>query len=230
MGTGIGRSEPPEARADGAVEGWSGLGPGGPSKLQEFAVHGKNSFIGGWFLEDLTVCDGMLEFFETCDAFERSPGIVGSMYGPRLDKKSKDSLDLHVDITMKDARLRRYVDALWGVIEMYKQKYRYAFTSAPWAIEPGLSIQQYPPGGGFFTWHTERTGGMQHCVYRHLAFMTYLNDVEEGGETEFFYQEVKVKPRKGLTLFWPTDWTHTHRGVPAPREQKTIITGWLKFL
>src|SRR5580693_8780807 len=42
MGTGIGRSEPPEARADGAVEGWSGLGPGGPSKLQEFAVHGKN--------------------------------------------------------------------------------------------------------------------------------------------------------------------------------------------
>ena len=71
---------------------------------------------------------------------------------------------------------------------------------------------------------------MQQCVYRHLAFMTYLNDVNEGGETEFFYQEAKIRPRKGLSLIWPTDWTHTHRGVPAPKEQKTIVTGWLKFV
>jgi hypothetical protein len=204
--------------------------PGALPRLEEFVVHATNSFIGAWFLEDLTVCDGMLDFFATCDAFERAPGVVGSMAGPRLDKKAKHSTDLHVDVNMKDARLRRYVDGLHGVIEMYKQKYRYAFTSSPWTIESGLSIQQYPPGGGFVVWHTERSGGMQHCVYRHLAFMTYLNDVEEGGETEFFYQNVKVKPRKGLTLFWPSDWTHTHRGVPAPRESKTIVTGWLKFL
>jgi hypothetical protein len=203
--------------------------PGARPALRELTLDAKNSFIGGWFFEDPTVCDGMIEFFKTCDAFERAPGIVGSANGPRLDKKAKDSIDLHVDISMSDPRLRRYVDALYGVIEMYKQKYRYAFSSAPWAIEPGISIQQYPPGGGFVVWHSERTSGMQHCVYRHLAFMTYLNDVTAGGETEFFYQEVKVKPQKGLTLFWPTDWTHTHRGVPAPKEQKTIVTGWLKF-
>lgn len=202
----------------------------GRPALKELELQATNSFIGAWFLEDLGVCDAMLDFFATCEAFERAPGIVGSMTGPRLDKKAKDSVDLHVDVNMKDARLRRYVDGLYGVIEMYKRKYRYAFTSAPWAIEPGLSIQQYPPGGGFVVWHTERTGGMQHCVYRHLAFMTYLNDVKEGGETEFFYQNVKVTARKGLTMLWPSDWTHTHRGVAAPTEQKTIITGWLKFL
>lgn len=203
--------------------------PGAQPGPRELSLVAKNSFIGGWFLEDLTVCDGMLELFDTCDAFARGPGIVGSANGPRLDKKVKDSIDLHIDVNMKDARLRRYVDALYGVIEMYKQKYRYAFTSAPWTIERGMSIQQYPPGGGFVQWHTERTSGMSHCVYRHLAFMTYLNDVAEGGETEFYYQEVKVKPQKGLTLFWPTDWTHTHRGVPAPNEQKSIVTGWLTF-
>jgi hypothetical protein len=204
--------------------------PGAGPALREAVFQARDSFIGGWFLDDPTICDGMLEFFETCDAFERGPGVVGSADGPRLDRKAKDSTDLVVDVHMKDARLRRYIDALYGVIEMYKRKYRYAFSSAPWSIEPGLSIQQYPPGGAFAVWHTERTGGMQQCVYRHLAFMTYLNDVEEGGETEFYHQELKVKPRKGLTLFWPTDWTHTHRGLPAPRERKTIITGWLKFL
>jgi 2OG-Fe(II) oxygenase superfamily len=217
-------------RALGAFGRPGTFAPGALPRLKEHVLPATSSFIGAWFLEELTVCDGMLEFFTTCEAFERAPGVVGSMTGPRLDKKVKDSIDLHVDVNMKDARLRRYIDGLYGVIEMYKQKYRYAFTSAPWTIEPGLSIQQYPPGGGFVVWHTERTGGMQHCVYRHLAFMTYLNDVDEGGETEFFYQNVKVQPRKGLTMLWPADWTHTHRGVPAPKEPKAIVTGWLKFL
>ena len=31
---------------------------------------------------------------------------------------------------------------------------------------------------------------------RTLAWMVYLNDVEEGGETEFLYQELKLKPSK----------------------------------
>ena len=30
-----------------------------------------------------------------------------------------------------------------------------------------------------------------------MAWMVYLNDVEEGGETEFLYQKLKVKPKKG---------------------------------
>ena len=60
--------------------------------------------------------------------------------------------------------------------------------------------------------------------------MTYLNDIEEGGETEFYYQKLKVKPRKGLTLIWPVDWTHIHKGHIAPNEEKMIITGWLSFL
>jgi hypothetical protein len=42
--------------------------------------------------------------------------------------------------------------------------------------------------------------------------MTYLNDVTDGGETGFFYQDVKIKPQKGLTLIWPAIWTHTHKG------------------
>jgi len=59
--------------------------------------------------------------------------------------------------------------------------------------------------------------------------MTYLNTVEDGGETEFFHQQRSISPQKGLTVIWPADWTHTHRGVPSPTETKYIITGWFNF-
>ena len=59
--------------------------------------------------------------------------------------------------------------------------------------------------------------------------MTYLNDVIDRGETEFFHQKIKVKPKKGLTLIWPVDWTFYHRGIPSPTQEKYIITGWYCF-
>ena len=59
--------------------------------------------------------------------------------------------------------------------------------------------------------------------------MFYLNDVEDEGETEFYYQKLKVKPKKGLTLIWPADWTHTHRGIPSKTQEKYIATGWYSF-
>ena len=60
--------------------------------------------------------------------------------------------------------------------------------------------------------------------------MTYLNDVENEGETEFYHQKIKVKPQKGLTLIWPADWTHTHRGIASKIDEKYIITGWFSFI
>jgi len=60
--------------------------------------------------------------------------------------------------------------------------------------------------------------------------MTYLNDVYEEGGTEFLCQKLKVDARKGLTLIWPADWTHMHRGVVSRTEEKYIITGWFSFL
>ena len=36
--------------------------------------------------------------------------------------------------------------------------------------------------------------------------------------------------KKGKTLIWPTDFTHTHRGVISLSKEKYIITGWLSFI
>ena len=58
--------------------------------------------------------------------------------------------------------------------------------------------------------------------------MTYLNDVEDGG-TEFYYQGLKTKAEKGLTLIWPSDFTHTHRGIISNTKEKYIATGWFSY-
>ena len=63
---------------------------------------------------------------------------------------------------------------------------------------------------------------------RALVYMTYLNDVSNGG-TEFLYQEFKTEARKGLTLIWPAEWTHTHKGIVSPDKEKYIITGWFNL-
>ena len=83
---------------------------------------------------------------------------------------------------------------------------------------------------GFFKWHCERGVGSEPITSRHLVFMTYLNDVTDDGETEFFHQKLKIKPEKGLTVMWPADWTFTHRGITSPTQEKFIITGWFNYL
>jgi hypothetical protein len=58
--------------------------------------------------------------------------------------------------------------------------------------------------------------------------MTYLNDVPEAG-THFKYQKLTTPAEKGLTLMWPTDFSHTHKGQITDKHEKYIITGWLGF-
>jgi quercetin dioxygenase-like cupin family protein len=59
--------------------------------------------------------------------------------------------------------------------------------------------------------------------------MFYLNDVDEGGETEFYYQQQKVKPVKGRMVIAPAGFTHTHRGNKPESNDKYILTSWVLF-
>lgn len=88
-------------------------------------------------------------------------------------------------------------------------------------------IQKTKIGGGYHIWHCEADGRV--TGNRILAWMLYLNDVEEGGETEFLYQHKRVKPKTGTLVIWPAAFTHTHRGNPPLSNTKYIITGWIEF-
>ena len=77
--------------------------------------------------------------------------------------------------------------------------------------------------------HCERSGPEAPNNTRHLVFMTFLNTVNDGGGTEFKHHDIIHKAEEGKTLIWPTDWTHTHRGMISNTEHKYIMTGWYSF-
>ena len=90
-----------------------------------------------------------------------------------------------------------------------------------------IKIQKTEPGQGYHKWHCEQAS--YEVAYRMLVWTVYLNDVEEGGETEFLYHSERVKPTKGTIVFFPASWTHLHRGNPPLSNTKYIATGWYNF-
>lgn len=88
-------------------------------------------------------------------------------------------------------------------------------------------IQKTDVGQGYHTWHFETM--TRTTANRILQYIVYLNDVEEGGETEFLYIPKRIKPTKGTLLLFPAGFTHTHRGNPPISNTKYIITGWVEY-
>ena len=75
--------------------------------------------------------------------------------------------------------------------------------------------------------HCENDGGVDGSAEKRvLAWMVYLNDVTDGGETAFPTQGKKFSPRAGDVLIWPAYWTHPHRGIVSESQVKYIATGW----
>ena len=183
------------------------------------------SFIHQAYLSDPLICD------ELIDKYKASKNTRPGLTAGGVNKKVKDSMDLDVSIehAFSDIVMRNYIDQLQEVCMQYINKYPMSNIYYPWTIEYNINIQHYKPGQGYHGWHTERSGHNDYTSLRHLVFMTYLNDVNDGGETHFYHQELKVQPRKGLTLIWPADWTYTHKGIVSPTEDKYIITGWYSF-
>lgn len=66
---------------------------------------------------------------------------------------------------------------------------------------------------------------------RFLVFFWYLNDVHEGGETEFYNldKEIKVKPKQGRLIMFPPIWTYLHAGLNPISNDKYIVGGYLHY-
>lgn len=95
-----------------------------------------------------------------------------------------------------------------------------------------INTQRYEKGqGGYPYWHSEVFPQAPHneALHRILLFMFYLNDVEEGGSTDFYYQNVSIQPKAGRMVIAPAYFTHTHRGQIPVSDNKYILTSWVLF-
>jgi hypothetical protein len=194
-------------------------------ELKEHSINNLDNFIMGWYI-DPSICDAIIAEFNSSP---KQKGTVGFGEKTYVDVEIKSCLEVplwNINNTIEGDYTFMH---LQQCVEEYCKKYSFAVGITRWNILECPNIQYYPPNGGFYKWHCERNTYKHPAVNRHLVFMTYLNDVTDDGETEFYYQQIKIKPEKGLTLIWPADWTFTHRGIPSSSQDKYIVTGWYNF-
>jgi len=187
------------------------------------------NFIKESFLDDLSICDELIELYKTSN--NKHAGYLGGKFINPNVKLSTDLSFNPLDSSIKNIKVfQKYFMRLQSILQDYIKEYTFSNQGNPFYIIDAFNIQHYKPNEGYFGWHCERTSNKEPITSRHLAWMTYLNDLTDEGGTEFYYQNLKIEPQKGKTVIFPCDWTHTHRGVVSKTQDKYIITGWFNFV
>jgi len=162
--------------------------------------------------------------------WDRSGQIADSL---KMDDRSTtiNMSENHMDITdMADSAIEYAIvmKKIWSAFNLYHNK---------WSLFPEenrpfvnfynfvMKVQKTEPNEGYHVWHYENSS--QEYAQRVLAWTIYLNDVEEGGETEFLHQSYRAKPKAGKLVLWPAGFTHLHRGNPPLSGTKWLATGWI---
>ena len=192
----------------------------------EHTLNHLNNFIYGWYINP-KVCKDLIKYFDKSK--DKIEGKITYNKTTKVNKNIKASTDIHIASNNNDTVIVNYKKELTKVVNKYKEKYKYCNEGQDsWGLVNPFNLQKYKPNEGYFQLHCEKGG--KPTSQRHLVFMTYLNDVNDGGETEFYYQELKVKPEIGLTLIWGSDWTFMHKGITSKTQTKYIATGWLDYV
>ena len=209
-----------------------------PTELDvyDFDKYTNCTFIHGCYIPD-RICDDLVHYFDENPDRHKQGEVYGHNEGKdRLvnDPNVKESTDIHFlpnglvpAFRERDQLiLQDYMGYLNKCVKEYEYKYHQASHMDSYFVAEVVNLQKYEPNEGFKAWHCERLGRTQQT--RCLVWLTYLNDVPDGG-TEFMYQKLLSPAKKGLTLIWPSDWTHTHRGQISSTTRKYILTGWFNY-
>jgi len=184
----------------------------------------ESTFLGGWYMPE-DICDNIINFWNE-NQHHTKKGTVSNNFGLKVDLERKDSWDIGIGRDYFEEPFKGYRIFLQQCLNNYRDRYPHVDMNSLYDIVEPYNVQGYAPGGGFKQWHCEVSN--PNVMRRVLVFMTYLNDVPDGG-TEFYHQKVTCPAKKGLTIIWPSHWTHSHRGQVSKEHNKLIVTGWFSY-
>ena len=189
-------------------------------------------FIGVYdgYIPD-SACDQAIELFKKYQEFNKVFSRFTSE-GTSQDLKSDKQLFCSPDVLMDE---EFNVNKLKTLMVNFDMALRHYYTetnikkyTAEDIITDHVKIQKTIPSQGYHIWHIEHNPG-RDMEKRILAYSIYLNNVEEGGETEFLHQSQRVKPVKGRIVIWPAGFPYVHRGNPPLSGEKYIVTSWINY-
>ena len=168
-------------------------------------------------------CKKVINYFESHKELQFE-GFGGS---GRINHDIKKNIEIgcNFDKSQGPCWISKYLNI---ALREYTQQYPETNNLSSFDKSQCFKLQRYFPSEGYFAYHCENDDSS--VSNRVLAWMIYLNDVTDGGHTEFLNQKKKYQPRMGDVLIWPAYFTHTHRGVVSKSQIKYIATGWFNFL
>jgi len=124
--------------------------------------------------------------------------------------------------------IKKYINNIFTSLNIDKKENntKYYVFSQKFLTHEKFMIQKYNKNEGRYTYHDDFKVDWNKEKYRVITYIWYLNNVENGGETEI-WDDFKIKPETGKLLLFPSSWTFPHRGVMPISDNKYIITGWL---
>jgi Rps23 Pro-64 3,4-dihydroxylase Tpa1-like proline 4-hydroxylase len=177
---------------------------------------------------------------ELCDEiiylFEKNQNKYDGHTLGGVDKKIKDTTDLIIDKSNKSwTEIYSFLESELTInIKKYLENNnnKYIKTNSYEPISKNLTtstfmVQRYIQNEGKYIYHNDFHVDYEKKSYRVLTYLFYLNDVVEGGETEFFAGDIKIIPKKGKLILFPSSWTFPHCGKMPISSNKYIITGWI---
>lgn len=192
------------------------------SKKQKNNPH----FIGSWNLENDNLCEEMISFFEKNKELQ-TKGFTSKGFNDKIKKRSDITIKPNDLNDLKFLCFKNFMDELNKCYVNYYEQWPAIQKNLKNVDISSFNIGKYLPGDHFSYTHSERES--LDTLHRSFAWMTYLNNVDDGGETYFNHFDLKIKPEIGKTLIWPADWTHIHSGEILKSGVKYIITGWMHF-
>jgi len=167
-------------------------------------------------------CDEVIERFEAHPE-QQYAGRIGQLQVAEPGVKSTTDLVVSNKEDWKDVD-RMFFRSLAVAMQEFRETFPYF--KGPFK-DIGYQIQRYR-AGEFYHWHID--GGSHGFSQRQLVALWYLNDVAgPGGETQFLYQDVSIRPRHGKLILFPPFWTHEHRAAELQEGVKYIATTWVVF-
>ena len=172
-------------------------------------------------------CNKAIKLFEDQNKFKNTINRIGSEKSSILQKQDQQyfAAKNNVDVWWKelksmminyDLAFQHYLKNT-GASDAYGQE-QFFFTT--------LKIQKTLPTEGYHVWHIEHGPGYENEP-RAFVFSIYLNDVKEGGETEFLHFSKRVQPKTGRIVIWPAGFPYVHRGNSPLSGEKYILTSWM---
>lgn len=158
------------------------------------------------------LCDKIMNYYDNND--NKFQGSIGGNLNINLNIKNVIECKLENEL-LNDVNI-----IVENIFNIYKSNYE-QLINLNFKIY-NYRIKKYIKNEGFYEKHVDSLYSNNNRI---IAIIIYLNDVDDGGETTFYFKncDMLIKPKKGRICIFPANWCFLHKGNIPKSNDKYII-------